>query len=335
MPDDANIKAFIENRASSAEAEEVYKYLLANPDAVEKLRLMEDVSDQEITQVRYEIKAHTIKKILPSRRSWKLIQLLAGAAAFFVLVMFLWKTESQVKITHSIIQYNNHTEDTVTYYLPDSSQMMLVPGSQVTIKDNYAFNRQVNVLLGEICFSVVKNNKFPFTVFANNISTTAVGTRFWIRRIGKTKVGVSLLSGRVYINSVDTVFKMDTVFLNFPSSCLVSKNENRVHFYKQDTVTSKKADKIRSVESSSDKTGSILWTSDKMVFNNVSIINVLKKLEFRYKVIFLVKDTSINQFKITGQIFYNDSLDILIGAICQVNKLDCQRRGDTIMLRRR
>jgi ferric-dicitrate binding protein FerR (iron transport regulator) len=335
-PNDDIIEAFIENRASSAEAEEVYRYLLANPDALERFRLMEDVSDQEISEGQYEIKADFIRKIFPSRKNWKLIPLSSAAAVFFVFAMFFWRTEPQLKTAYSSIKYSNNTQDTVTYYLPDHTQMMLLPGSQVNIDEDYAVKRRVNVIIGKVCFSVVKNRKNPFTVLANNISTTAVGTRFWISRIGESKVGISLLSGRVYINSEDELFKMDTVFLNIPSSCVVSKNENRVEFYNRETIASKEAKgEPRSVTpAASGKVGNIVWTSEKIVFSNVSVANMLEKLESRYKVVFQVRDTSINRSMVTGQIFYHDSLETLIKAICQVNKLNYQWQGDTIILRR-
>ncbi|WP_419784736.1 DUF4974 domain-containing protein [Niabella digestorum] len=71
-----------------------------------------------------------------------------------------------------------------------------------------------------------------------------------------------------------------------------------------------------------------------MLLMGAKLKNVLINLEKRYHVKIVALDTSIYDASITGQIFYNDSLETLIRAICDLNKLVYERDKDTIYLKR-
>jgi transmembrane sensor len=83
--------------------------------------------------------------------------------------------------------------------LPDGSIVFLNAESSIKYMDNFTENRTI-YLSGEAFFEVAKNEKYPFEVITENLTTTAIGTSFNINAYNTaSKIEVSLASGKVKI----------------------------------------------------------------------------------------------------------------------------------------
>jgi transmembrane sensor len=83
--------------------------------------------------------------------------------------------------------------------LPDGSIVFLNAESSIKYMDNFTENRTIH-LSGEAFFEVAKNEKYPFEVITENLTTTAIGTSFNINAYNTaSKIEVSLASGKVKI----------------------------------------------------------------------------------------------------------------------------------------
>nr|WP_314434653.1 FecR domain-containing protein [uncultured Brevundimonas sp.] len=93
--------------------------------------------------------------------------------------------------------------------LADGSTVHLNTDSAIQVV--YAPDRRiVRLLRGEAAFTVAPNSKRPFTVEAGGGSTTALGTRFIVRRSGvQTQVSVTEHSVRVASNPASVVVAQD------------------------------------------------------------------------------------------------------------------------------
>lgn len=84
--------------------------------------------------------------------------------------------------------------------LPDGSTVYLNSESKITYAEDFLTNRQIE-LEGEGFFKVAKDEKNPFTVDAEGILTTALGTSFNISTFNPNeKVAVTLVTGKVRLN---------------------------------------------------------------------------------------------------------------------------------------
>ena len=83
--------------------------------------------------------------------------------------------------------------------LPDGSTVRPVGDSRVTVAENFADDRRV-VLSGEAFFSVASDEAKPFTVEADGLTVTVLGTEFNMKAwADKSEREVSLVSGSVEI----------------------------------------------------------------------------------------------------------------------------------------
>lgn len=88
----------------------------------------------------------------------------------------------------------------LTIFLKDGTKVILNAESSIRYASTYLDSSRYVFLQGEAYFDVVHDTLRPFTVYAGNISTTALGTSFNIRHYQNEKdIQVSLLTGKVRV----------------------------------------------------------------------------------------------------------------------------------------
>ncbi len=106
-------------------------------------------------------------------------------------------------VTDSVI-WTNNSNTSESRYLSDGSLVQLEPGSVLRYKKDFEPGKRWLHLDGEAKFQVAKNKKRPFTVFAENVSTTAVGTIFTVNSKNKHKrITVKLEEGKVLVQDLN------------------------------------------------------------------------------------------------------------------------------------
>lgn len=340
-PDQKQIADFLLNRSHYADAEQVHAWLAAHEDELDKVLLTEDLLPGDMVNVSLAAKEQALHRVL-RRGIVKRINVkrwLTAAAVIAIVFTSFWFLSPAGKkvrpvIAASMVQVKNNTIRLMHYRLPDSSYLSLVPGASIAFENNFAVNRLVSITSGDVYFRVKKDVVHPFRVIANGISTTAVGTGFWVQQLTAEKLNVSLTEGKVFVNAVDG-FTMDTVFLMPGQNCTIDKLTGEVRVWSEDSKDKPVWKAPLAPEITGGTTSSIVWTNREIQFSGATLSQVFAKLENRYAVKIITKDTSVYQATITGKIFYNDSLDVLIAAICELNQLSYERNNDTIFLKRK
>ncbi|MGJ7029597.1 FecR family protein [Niabella hirudinis] len=338
-PDPEKINDFLANNSNYTDAEAVFEYLESNETALDRVQLTEDLLPEELIETPYVIKRKVLGRI-PGIKTMKMSLVARWMAAACIIgilglgAVFLINGKKTVPGAAAITgkTVKNYTAAILNYTLPDSSGIVLQPGAAIYYQSDFAVNRVLNVMNGAVYFRVKKDGAHPFRVIANGINTTATGTEFWVQRFPDNKIDISLTHGRVYVFSMEAGFKMDTVFLMPGQTCTVDKNTGGVHVL---TVAQRPAGKAKPLSApQKDSPATIVWTNTEIQLSDASLQNVFAKLESRYNIKIMVADSSIYNATITGKIFYNDSLRVLIQAICEINQLSYEKSNDTIFLRR-
>lgn len=146
---------------------------------------------------------------VPSRR-WASISWVAAACVLLALGTGLWfqlnKTVVSPYEKHLTVLKNAFTEKVNTttqsqsIRLADGSDVSLAPGSRLSFAADFSQQTRTVYLSGEATFEVAKNPHKPFLVYANEVVTKVLGTKFIVRAFEKeAEVRVDVQSGQVSV----------------------------------------------------------------------------------------------------------------------------------------
>jgi transmembrane sensor len=153
---------------------------------------------------------------------WRNIWVISTAAAACVLLVFgVWFLkvnketpsvyEQQITaLQQEVIEKTNTTTKPETIALPDGSTVILSPNSRVSYPSNFGQEARPVYLSGEAQFDVTKDVTKPFYVYANEVITKVLGTRFVVNSFDKDKnVKVTVQSGQVSVYRPEKTGKLD------------------------------------------------------------------------------------------------------------------------------
>lgn len=87
--------------------------------------------------------------------------------------------------------------------LADGTQVWLNAESRLEFPDHFTGDKREVRLQGEAYFEVKKDAKHPFIVYSDYLTTRVLGTAFNVRARSGKDASVTLVSGRVQVNSAD------------------------------------------------------------------------------------------------------------------------------------
>lgn len=131
------------------------------------------------------------------------------------------ETISALESTSRVTRHTNKSGQPELYYLPDSSSVMLAPQSEVSFTAAYNQENRSVYLSGKATLDVVPNAGKPFFVYANEIVTKVLGTRFEVVAFDDgSDVTVKVLNGKVTVyqnnvrnNGAEAVPKQSAILL--------------------------------------------------------------------------------------------------------------------------
>ena len=150
---------------------------------------------------------HLEKEIVPIwQRKWIITS--AAACVLVLIGLVFWGSffspkslyEQQIASLESILlEKVNTSPQQLLVNLPDGSVALLSPQSRMSYSRDFVHNRKV-FLQGEATFEVVKNPENPFYVYANELITKVLGTRFVVNAFDKKmEVVVTVEHGQVSV----------------------------------------------------------------------------------------------------------------------------------------
>lgn len=171
-------------------------------------------------------------------------------------------------------------------WLPDGTQVWLNMGSE--LQYNADFNKQDRriMLTGEAFFEVATNVNKPFIVSAGNIDTKVLGTGFNIEAYpNESEIRVSLVHGKVAIEDKKHAGRFTLLHPN--EMMRYSKLQNN---WQIEPVAGKNAR---------------LWTIGGLVFNEVSLMEAIERIEKRYDLNIQYNPALMNGKKVTATLLFS------------------------------
>jgi transmembrane sensor len=345
------IERFLNGYCTPAEASAVGRFFRKNPEILQKYLdrdwqeaglESEGIEDNEL--MLQEIRRKTIDKQNPQTPSIfvKMALRTAGIAATVLLIIggywFLQPAQNQVQKTAAGSQTlgnvkplssaevrdwlinENSSEKKFTLKLPDGSVVTLLPKSCIryarTFNNNAEHTRDV-YLNGEAFFDVAKDKSRPFSVFAGNMSTTALGTYFSVHE-NADGIMVKLYSGKVKIHSLNRKSDQEDIFLK--------PGEQMKYNLTADLATVTNFEKILPAKKSIIEPVAVV--SDDMNFNNSLLTDVLDELEKHYHTRIFYDKTELSDMYFSGKVLESDSLTVILKVIGNMNGLQIKDTSD-------
>lgn len=229
-----------------------------------------------------------------SNRKWWMaaaVVLLLGAGAFFY---FTGKPAEPVLA--AVWQEYKTTKDVKELALPDGTRIWLNAGSAIRFDTAFTSGRREIWLQGEAYFDVAQMESAPFVVHTNHITTLVLGTAFNIDAYDSSNnIIVTVKDGKVAVS--DSIKILSQLVAGQRIIC--------------------KADgSFRKDSASADLTA---WTSGQLVFRDMKFSEVAKRLERKFGVELIFRDTSIGNCAITASFNETTSLRDILEMLALIN----------------
>jgi ferric-dicitrate binding protein FerR (iron transport regulator) len=254
--------------------------------------------------------------------------LLAGVQVFRYLNAGKQDTVHAVAAVQPAKQYKQvHNTGTAInrYLLPDSSVVLLQPGTAIAYNAPFdSTRREVVLRQGKALFTVAQEAGRPFTVHAGNVATTALGTAFTVEALSQGMVNVRLYEGRVVVRSTGAIHK--EVYLKPGQQVLMNAANAYCKVSLFDMADLAGGSKKRAIAVPGPLTG------NGLLFRKTPLTDVFSRLNAKYGVVIVSNPADMKGLVFTGQFSESDSLPSILAVINSLNSLSLRQQEDTIFI---
>lgn len=233
--------------------------------------------------------------------------------------------KSDIKEDRLVTIVNNNKE-LQKISLPDGSKVILYQNSVLQYSIYPESSTRKIFLSGRAEFSVAKNKQKPFTVFSDEIATTAVGTRFEVNN-GKNsgKILVKLIEGVVSIRSTKRELSgwVNNHLLHAGEEFLCERGKASSRFYNQPAIQKINIGKteVRSI-------------GKELVFLHTPLIKAFEQMENLYQIKIQYHSEDLKDMFFTSTISRDDNPGSLLQAIAQMNELSVIKTDDVFIIKK-
>jgi ferric-dicitrate binding protein FerR (iron transport regulator) len=263
----------------------------------------------------------------------------AAACALLGLAVFqLFRaTKKTIPLNHNISLGNrdtvlqkemaNLTAVDLEMLLPDRSFVRLSPSGKLSYYELSRTHTRNVKLEGKALFKVAKDGNKPFTVFANDFATTALGTQFTVNTSNKNKMEVKLYEGKVVIRASRPLQSLNAVYL-VPGQSFTADIPA-----KQYVVAAFLPEKR--LPGPQHKNNPLITDLDQeLKFDNAPLAAVFDKLANRYHAKIKYTQNQLEGLYFTGSVLKSDSLKAILSIISNMNRLTFQEENDSILIQK-
>lgn len=170
--------------------------------------LSEEAENQLLDRIQTTNLASQTMLVVPF---WQRRWLVSAAAACLIIAAGLWLYRGNpqpvslyqqrlASLDKAVIEKINTTDQPQTTRLPDGSTIWLSPHSRLSYLKTFGQENRTVYLSGEATFDVTHNPQKPFLVYANELITKVLGTKFKVKSFEQDKdVVVVVLQGKVTV----------------------------------------------------------------------------------------------------------------------------------------
>ncbi|WP_126972992.1 FecR family protein [Gynurincola endophyticus] len=290
-------------------------------------KIFASIQDRILTNKKI-IDRQPAKRLIHLRVKWAVaagILLLAGTWSFYQLNKQptpIFQPELQIVQQQSTGEWQTNTSHKPKKIITtDSSVITLSPGSSIYVEMSSTTSRHI-LLKGKARFDVKKDKNRPFSVEANGIITTALGTIFSVD--GETaahKVNVQLFEGKVMVTASDKKKKIKELYLNAGEQCFINTAEEKAYvtLIPVKPITKPAIPDVKTIDIPVIEYEELSRSLD---FDKTSLPNVFKRLEYIYSCTIAYKEEDVRGMLFTGTFATEDSLTQVLQVIANMNDLN-------------
>lgn len=336
---DELLDKYFKGQCSPEEKLQVLNYLNEVDDLPEHLLSKEEwdqITDAAIDDVKTNEMFKVVKRqtlIKASRLKW--IKIVSAAAIVLAVLtvglLGLNTNRTDRDVRNKILNTDkagsinwksvmNYTEHDQLFTLPDSSIVKIYPEAELRYAIPFVKNKREVYLKGKGFFQVTKDNKCPFVVYAEGISTTALGTSFTITALAKSNfIKVQLHTGKVWVKNMDSMHHISTFSkILLPGKELVYNSlTNKIRVFDSRVLPIKPEN-----------------TTKELNFTQAPLADVFAKLEKQYKVKIAYDRADVAEMSFTGNLKLTQSIDAILEEIAGLNKLNQIKTAEGYLIRK-
>lgn len=267
-------------------------------------------SAEILNSILPEKRVEAVEVVMPSRSfGWLKI---AAAVAVMAIAAFLFVDKPTVKNTVAVVPVAVKQTAHRFMKLPDGTTVILKGNSKLSYRGKLEGAKREVYLVGEGYFDVKHDASREFIIHTGQIKTTVLGTAFDIKALeGEDKVMVTVTRGRVKVSNSDKVYGIIT-----PNQQIVCNVNSDKYLH-----TRVNADEV------------VSWKDDDLYFDDVTISEIAKTLEERFKVSIVFDNEAIKQCRLSATFLKKQSLDQVLEVIRQFNQINhSYNDNNTILL---
>lgn len=276
----------------------------------------EDEEESEVkSRMLMQIQAHaSASRRLASRTAW--VGALRVAAVLLIGVLTIggvwWKWKGNETSTEQLIavapakQFENRF-----VILPDSSKVLLRPGSTLEYVTDFSGRTREVSLRGEGYFDVKPKAGQPFIIHTGKVKTTVLGTSFTIKADDlEQEVSVTVQRGKVLVEDEQQV--------------LAELTDNQQVVY---TIASESS-RTQDVEVGE----TLLWTTIDMSFDDLPFKELATRLGRRYGVSISFEHAGLENCPISGRFSGTESLEEVLDILSLTRNTTYKKIDGTILV---
>ncbi len=292
------IQKYIDQTATPAEQEELNNWYRQHNEDAEWKYLSAEAEEQAGKEILQHLHRHIGQTAQPPVRRMRLYAALAAASVAAVAITAWWLTSYNTRhISQPLAALNittsAQTEENKFVVLPDSSTVILRPGSHITYHDTHK-TRELT-LEGEAYFDIRQRATQPFMIHTGKVKTTVMGTTFNIKAYSADSVTVSVISGSVKVSD--------------------AQNHTAVLHSRQEAVYNITTNLKKQEQPLAE--GTIAWTKADMQFQDMPYAQLAARLSRRYDVNISFKNPALEKCPITGRFSGTETLREVLDILSQ------------------
>lgn len=312
------LKKYLEGTATPAEEELVDDWYASYGSSERDHSDPVHLSDAERRSLRdfywNSLKAEIRPRKSKSRNLWPALTGLAAAIAAIILAALYYMAPpsrhdvvpSQEKALISMKEIVNSSQVNHKVSLPDSSHLVLFPGSKIQFSDEFNLKERKVFLSGEAFFEIAHDPSKPFYVFANELVAKVLGTSFNVTAYPEEgSILVSVKTGKV---SIYTNPEKKTA-LSVKENFILTPNQQAVYSRNNMTVSRMLVKEPQVIISEEEV--------KKIRFEGAPIPEIFSALEKMYGVDIVFEDGVFSNCSITTSVSGKDLYE-RVDVICEI-----------------
>jgi transmembrane sensor len=269
---------------------------------------------------KFSRKIHAEHKPVPEKLPVRPVRRIAfyaaisGVAAMLLIAVGIFSIFQKEPTSQKYFTTASISED---YKLPDGSSVVLNRNTTVLFPEYFSGGVREISIFGEAFFEISPDPDQPFVIHASGLDIKVAGTSFNVEAPeGSDYVKVTVNTGKVLV---------------YPSGTLPENTETTGIFLTAGEIATYSRQTGRILKGVSDDLNVLSWKTGILTFREARLADVLKALEIKYQIRFIVDSPDVLNQRLTAR-FENNSLDNVLETLSLIFDLNFDKNNGQVIV---